>query len=96
MLSIACFCTYLHMVILLHVCDEYRSLVTHHRTTLEVRRAVQDLFRGVEEHRQVLFRGDLMVCKLSQPEVSLRHCCNRELNIQALKGQQVMLSSRDR
>lgn len=83
------YCTY--MAILLHMCDDYRSLITHYSTMLEVRRAVQDLFRGVEEQGQVLLRGDLMVCKLSHPKFNLRHCCNRELNIQALKGQQVML-----
>lgn len=31
-----------------------RSLITHYRTTLEVRTASQDLFRGAEEQRQVL------------------------------------------
>lgn len=52
-----CLLILLYMAILLHVCDDYRSLITHYRTTLEVRRAGQDLFKGVKGQGQVLFGG---------------------------------------
>ena len=74
------------------------TLITHCRTTLEVRTKTKVgvvLFRGAEEQGQVLVRG-LMVCKLSQPEFNLRHCSDRESNVQPIKRLQLLPSCKER